>query len=227
MRHHHAAMIGPTQLAMINDSNVRLIAAAGRGDVAATQAALALGADVNINTALPLYLAACYGYTDLARLLLTAGADVHPREAASMVVAAGGGHTEIVGLLLLSGADVDVNHGVALCAAVENNKIEVVRVLLTAGANVHVRDEDALRQAALNQNHDMVRLLLAAGADPVIAWVDTKRGDRRAVAAALTACADTMTAAQCSTLANQSALFVAIRAPLRSSRLRRGFQRGV
>ncbi len=142
----------PTQ--QLNRRNAALIEAAQRGDVAAVQAALDHGAQVDARDAdgITLLMHAARGYrpsirnpapTDhpaVAELLIKRGADVNARTASGFVAlfwAARYGHDNFAKILIKHGADVNAKDkgGItALTWAATNQQTKVVRLLKEAGA---------------------------------------------------------------------------------------------
>ena len=99
---------------------------------------ISAGVDVNAKdndgwTAL--IYAACYGHTEIAKLLIADGADINARDnygCTALIYAAINGYTEIARLLLSAGADVNIkdNDGnTALMKAKYNNHPEIVKLL--------------------------------------------------------------------------------------------------
>ena len=95
----------------------------------------------------PLSIAACYGHTDVARLLLEAGAGVDLKSNCGRTPlswAAANGHSEVVESLLQAGAEVDSKDSeygrTPLSYAARNGRSEVVKSLLEAGADVDSKD---------------------------------------------------------------------------------------
>jgi ankyrin repeat protein len=135
---------------------------------------LSIGKDPNEKTAVeewtPLWIAACHGNLELARLLLDAGADVNAttrkgltalREAALI------GATEIVQLLLERGADPEIMplefQDPPLLAAASRSHTETVKLLLDVGANVNAQQSggwSALHYALLHKSKETVALIL-------------------------------------------------------------------
>ncbi|MGA1824139.1 MAG: ankyrin repeat domain-containing protein [bacterium] len=142
------------------------------------------GADINAVDSrgrTPLYLAALYGYPDIAAYLLTKEAD--PNKGASwkdnatpLHVAAKQGNVEIVKLLLEKGVNpnIQTKHGVTpLHNAARHRKPKVVEILLGKGANIDAKD--SFHKGVLHgyewspevsiELTKVVQLLIAAGAN--------------------------------------------------------------
>jgi ankyrin repeat protein len=87
--------------------------AAGKGDIAAVQALLEAGADVNQQDALgatPILYAAANGKLDIVKFLLHNGADVNAQKKdgmSALIMAAASGHSSVVRALIEHGADVN------------------------------------------------------------------------------------------------------------------------
>ena len=128
--------------------------AARHGDLAAVNAELTRGTDVNT-------------------------LDKHGRRA--LVLAAGSGHIQVVKALLQAGAELDGSQiggsealsgergWMPLMAAARSGQTEIASLLLKTGANVNARNaqgETALMQAISSGSVATVRLLLEHGADP-------------------------------------------------------------
>lgn len=119
--------------------------AAKKGDVAALNAALNAGADVDEigNGATPLYLAAIRGHLEAAKLLIARGADVNAmtKFGSPLMAAAAKGGPELVNLLLANGADpnAEPESKTALHVAAESGCLDCVKALVEAGANVNAQ----------------------------------------------------------------------------------------
>lgn len=167
-------------------ANDKLIAAAGKGDVAAVQAALRDGAvvdarDRNGRTAL---LIATHGNkVEVARVLIAAGANVNARDSiqdSPYLYAGAEGRNEILKMTLAAGADLKSTNrygGTALIPAAHHGHPETVKILLaTAIDKDHVNNLGwtALLEAVLlgdggPVHTEIVRLLVEAGANVNIA----------------------------------------------------------
>lgn len=134
-----------------------LVQAAGWGDLAAVEAMLNSGADVN-------------AYAEFSQSV---------KWTTALIAAAEHGFPQVVARLLAAGADVNARVGepragtkygtTALMRASANGYAGVVQALLVAKADVNIRDEDgrtALLGAAANGRLEIVKALLAAKADP-------------------------------------------------------------
>jgi ankyrin repeat domain-containing protein 50 len=129
--------------------------------------------------ATPLYCAALYGFSRLAKHLITAHAeDVNAKcghRGTPLHGAYHGGQLECMRLFLEHGADVDVRNGdnkTALHIASRNGQVEAVRLLLQHNADVNVK-EDVPRTPKWTPLHyvseygytEVAQLLLDHGAD--------------------------------------------------------------
>ena len=134
-----------------------LFDAASRGDMAAAQALLHRGANVNAkkngNTAL--MLASIKGHLDVVRALLDKGAEVNARSAeygmTALMLASDAGHLYVVQALLDKGAEVnakDNRGGTALMIASFKGNLDVVRALLDMGPRPMPRRMPRARTAA-------------------------------------------------------------------------------
>ncbi len=159
-----------------------LIAAAGRGDLAAVQKSLRDGAGVTARdgrgrTAL---LAATHGnHVEIARLLIAAGADVNAKdniEDTPYLYAGAEGRDEILKLTLAAGADLKSTNrygGTALIPAAHHGHPETVKILLATTIDkdhVNRLGWTALLEAVVlgdggPLHTEIVRLLVAAGAN--------------------------------------------------------------
>jgi ankyrin repeat protein len=169
----------PTGLvqAQLPPSATELHRAADRGDVAAVQALLAVGADVNVRdyfNQTPLHYAAAAGHKDVAELLLASGADVDVVDRwaeTPLYYAVDGGYKDVVELLLTRGAGIhmkDTRGRTPLHAAISYDNDEIVEMLIAKGANVNAEDPAGmtpLHYAAQSACRAIAALLLAHGAN--------------------------------------------------------------
>lgn len=182
-------LMSPAPGSANSQTQAMLIAAAERGDLAATKAALASGAvldgrDGRQRTAL---LAAVQGnHVAVARLLIEAGADVNAKDVINdspYLFAGARGHLDILRLTLSHGADLKSTNrfgGTALIPAAERGHVETVDTLIKAGVNVdHVNKLSwtALLEAIILGNGGprhtaIVKLLIDAGANVNLADKD-------------------------------------------------------
>lgn len=156
----------------------KLHAAAEAGDLALVRKLLDKGADVNAKdwrhqNSTPLHLAACYGHTDVARLLLERGAeadapsDDQHRAYTPLHGAAVKGHAEVAKLLLERGAKPDVGniYNLPLYMFAQRGDLALVKLLLDKGARVDGIGEQNPLSAAFGRGHvEVVAVLLARGA---------------------------------------------------------------
>ncbi|MET1115056.1 MAG: ankyrin repeat domain-containing protein [Comamonas sp.] len=142
---------------------VDFFAAAGRGLVAAGNALITQGADVNATDrsgVTPLMWAAENGHAAMVEALVQAGANIQAR----LHMPSQQGHTGATGMLLqmqVGGHTVTVNGFTALMLAALHGRPAVVAVLRSAGADI---DAD-LHLAAERGSGAMVTALAAAGAN--------------------------------------------------------------
>jgi ankyrin repeat protein len=163
-----------------SDLNAQLITAVHLGDVDATKALIANGANVEARDSsegsqpTALIIAAQNGYPAIVKLLLTANAKVDGRNASGstpLIEAAKEGRTEIVLLLLDHKADIkakNVDGDTAFKWAAAFGRTDTVKALIGKGADVNQRcgeGETPLIAACLDGHIETVKLLLAAGAD--------------------------------------------------------------
>jgi len=154
----------------------QLMQAVAAGDVAATKALLAQGAQANAVDrwgTTPLLIAAREGRLEVVRMLIAARARPDGAGGAFTPLAAAAlrGHTQVVQLLLRAGASVNAT-GLAemnaLEAAVRMNRVGAAAALLRARADTSGLDAngDSLLMVAINANMpEMVTLLLQSGMD--------------------------------------------------------------
>lgn len=153
--------------------------AAREADVAAVQAQLAAGADVNVpdDAGTSALLWAAYNASpDLVSVLLAAGADPNapnPFDVTPLLQAARNGDAATMRLLLDAGADAAraVRDGeTPLMAAARSGSIDTVQQLLAHGADPNaveaLQDQTALMWAVAEGHLPVVDALLTAGADP-------------------------------------------------------------
>jgi ankyrin repeat protein len=178
--------------------------AAYRGDVEGIRNALVAGEDPNKTTVpklwTPLWVAACYGQTEVAELLLEAGANANAairtgstavREAAII------GSTGVLALLIAKGANLELcppaTRDTALICAASKGHYEAVRLLVEGGANINAQQNGgwaALHYALHNKDEGMFRLLLQHSADTNIATTTGRRPLHFAALRGLTAQAE-------------------------------------
>lgn len=145
---------------------------------------LAAGADPNFvaeDGTFPLYLAARFGYEDLAAVLTGYGCDPNRIRGNDggfpLLIAVDYNHLGIVKILLDSGANANQFSneigGDALTAASARGNSEIVHLLLKRGANRNLVDQELgkipLIMAAQDGHLEIVEALLAAGANPSFA----------------------------------------------------------
>lgn len=141
-----------------------LISAVERGDVAAAQALLLKGADVNAKGRLGntvLMTAAYKGCPDVAKGLVARGADVNAKNdfgGSALDCASHSGNLEIVQLLLANGADVNAKSDdgqTALMAAAFKGHPEIVKALLANGADVNSKNKEGWGAVMFAATEDM------------------------------------------------------------------------
>ncbi len=152
-----------------SDPGARLRAAAALGDLAAVEALLDIGVDVDAASeygATALALAADKGHAKVVKALLDHGAAVGATDSfynsTAIAWAAYNGQVEVVSLLLAAGADV----GPALGLAIERNKPEVVRAVLEWGKATPEVLARVLVAAKAGGKAAIVKLLEEAGVRP-------------------------------------------------------------
>ena len=126
----------------------------------------------------PLWKAACYGHTDVARVLCQHGADVNAafglEHQTPLDGAAGQAHVQTARLLIDMGANVDVRnycgrtplhaavdskrYGVYCGEAFEREREELIQLLLQAGADADVADKHGLTARDLAQSCEVAHL---------------------------------------------------------------------
>jgi cytohesin len=124
--------------------------AANAGDLAAVQAQLDAGVDVNARDNhkwTPLTHAAQFGHKDIADLLISKGADVNAKEAKNQITplhwAAWRGRKEIAELLIAKGADLNTKNkdgGTPLHNAAWKGHVEIAKLLIVKNADVNAKD---------------------------------------------------------------------------------------
>lgn len=153
--------------------------AAKKGDLAALQAALNAGADVNESAGglTPLFYAATRGQVEAAKFLIARGADVNGMTllGTPLMAAAGRDGPELVELLLANGANPNAakESHTALHVAAERGCLDCVKALVEAGANVNARHivvspprtivTTPLHLAKFNDHSDVAEYLIAHG----------------------------------------------------------------
>lgn len=146
--------------------------AAKAGDVAAIEAALSAGVDVDASDgdATALYYAVRQGQPAAARLLVLQGADVNAASTwgPPIMPAVGKGDAALVALLLENGADPNVTVGgiSALHAAADGGCLGCVEALVAAGADVNALTANGrtpLHLAKVRGHADVAAYLAAHG----------------------------------------------------------------
>jgi ankyrin repeat protein len=139
-----------------NRLNDALVRAADDGDVAAVQALLEQGANLNagsvsLNTETALMRAAATGRRELVQFLLDRGADPNVRHTGigqlrgrtALMFAVDGQQAGVVAILLDGGADVNVRDELGetpLTLALERGYLDIARTLVDRGADVNVQN---------------------------------------------------------------------------------------
>ena len=158
-----------------------LRAAAERGDLAAFEALVKQGADVNARDAQQdsaFLLAARNGHAALVRAALAAGADIRALNrygSTALMGPAYRGHVETVRVLLATSIDIHHVNNLGWTALLEVIVLgtdspahrEIVRMLIERGSNVNARDgsgASALQLAEQKGQAEVARMLRAAGA---------------------------------------------------------------
>jgi cytochrome c len=152
-----------------------LLDAVKAGDLAAAEAAISQGADVNEKSGFltPLVAAIRAANHDMAALLLAKGAD--PNKAAGsntpLLMACGTGDTKFVEMLLAKGADprLAANSMTALHRAAESGCLSCAKLLVAAGADVNALTDEgtpAIHLAMLAGHGDFAAFLIAKGYVP-------------------------------------------------------------
>jgi ankyrin repeat protein len=159
-------------------SDLRLIQAVKKADVAAVRSLLAQHSDVNATEAdgsTALHWAAQRDTTEIANLLIASGANVKAATRYNITplsLACTNGNAAIIESLLKAGADpngTSEEGQTALMTASLTGKVDAVKVLLAHGAKVNVQEpykgQSALMWAASEGNAAAAGLLIEFGAD--------------------------------------------------------------
>ncbi len=135
---------------LANPANEELIGAVKKSNLAAVEAALKAGANINYADELD-WTALTYAArrdTDIVRILIDAGADVNCADVhgnSALMWATNAGHIDIVRLLLEQGADVnhaDNNGNTALIWAARHGHEDIARMLIGHGADINHTDNN-------------------------------------------------------------------------------------
>ena len=149
------------------------------GDIAAVEALLVEGADVNevdFLAGAPLHIAAVRGHDDVLATLLEADANADivewGREETPLHWAAFGGNSKSAKLLLEAGATVDAVNDkgeTALMTALENGHRDVAELLIAEGADLQLQSDELatpMQLAGASEMFDIVEMMKARGAAP-------------------------------------------------------------
>jgi len=161
------------------ETDLRVVQAARKGDIAAVRALVRQKADVTAVEAdgsSALLWAAYYSNAELVRTLIAAGAPVNRANRyglTPLLQAARLGDLPSIQALLNAGADVNAAQAegeTPLMAAAAAGSVEAVRLMLAKGADVNAKEKAADQTAlmwAANEGHlKVVDALLEAGANP-------------------------------------------------------------
>lgn len=164
------------------DPDEALAVALRDGDAAAVEAALARGADPNLDLGAGVTaLAAAVRRDDavLVALLAEAGADLEATDTSGYTAlhrAGEGSGYDVVIALIEAGADYnahtrDVYNITPLHAAANKNNVDAIEAFIAAGVPVDIRNDayegTPLHYAAFSNSLDAIEALLALGADPM------------------------------------------------------------
>jgi ankyrin repeat protein len=161
---------------------LRLISAAGKGDIEAVKSLLKK--DIYIHTQdkegrCALVAAAYQNHLEIVDLLIAAGADVNMKDntlQSAYLISTSDGFTELLKKTLKAGADVyctDSYNGTGLIRAADRGHVEIIKELLKTDIRVNHINRigwTALHEAIIlgdgGQRHtEVVRMLVEAGAD--------------------------------------------------------------
>ncbi len=150
------------------------------GDIAAAQAAIAGGADINhpLPPLLmpPLTIAAIRNDLDMVQTLLTAGADPNQpgnrgMNALSAAVRSCRSAAAVIAALIDAGADLEDRSGAGLTplmAAIQEERTDIALLLIARGANINTRNQysdGVLNYAIYTENARVVQAAMARGVD--------------------------------------------------------------
>ncbi len=162
----------PAPKTYTDEERQAFIEAIKKGQLSVVEKYIEEGIDVNFrhssdnNT--PLMTAACYMYTQMARVLIEAGADIHSVNIhghTALIYAAAYGNTYIVKLLIEHGADMDVktfDGWSALIFAARWGHLDTVKLLIESGVDVftEVNDGTNAMNWAIGYGHNEVASVL-------------------------------------------------------------------
>ncbi|MCX6050817.1 MAG: ankyrin repeat domain-containing protein [Chloroflexi bacterium] len=166
----------------LEELNMNLITAAGRGDAAEITSLLAQGADVHARDqrGMTALIAAAYSnHLAVAKQLIEAGADVNVQDdtrQSAYLISTSEGYLDLLKLTLANGADVhslDSYNGTGLIRAADRGHVEIIAELLKTDIAIdHINrlQWTALLEAILlgdggPRHTEVVRLLVKAGAN--------------------------------------------------------------
>src|ERR1022692_4903094 len=135
---------------------------------------------------LRLVKAAGHGELEMVQKLLAKGADIHAWADNALLQAADHGHLEVVKYLLVRDGEKADIHGSeqVLLRAIIGGYVEIAKYLLEKGADVHARNDAALRDAVYVCRKEIVKVLATAIFDPE-SWRGKSRAEIEAYATAL------------------------------------------
>ena len=183
------ALAAGLAMASDGDAGIRLLLAAGSGDLGEVRRLLGAGAPIETRDGqgrTALLLAVDANHTAVAEALLEAGASVNAQAAnldTPWLLAGARGRTEIIAMMLPRKPDLTIRNrfgGNALIPACERAHVEAVPLLIAAGIDVnHINNlgwtcllEIVILGDGGPRHQETARLVLAAGADPNLADKD-------------------------------------------------------
>jgi hypothetical protein len=122
--------------------------------------------DINIDSGLPLIIAASNGRIDAVEILLEQNnIQIHYKEYGAVRFAAQNGYLDIVKILHKKGANIHAAKDYCLRKAASNGHLDIVKYLVEQGADISVNNYEAFQYACLHGEIKVMKYLVEVGAN--------------------------------------------------------------